>query len=553
MADGVAHIAREDFEGLDFSGDQARVQIHRADREAMTITLKPAKGLPRRVVVLSEADLEALGVKSYADAAKMKPSEVPRLADENRVYIDDPSRPAPGADAFRWFFYSASPPWTNTRHSLSNVRLAQKDFVIKLRNVYSFFCIYANIDGFSPAKGNADATDVTPATLAKGEGYRAPGDRALLDRWILSELSLCIRDVTEKMDALLLYDAAQRLIELVDALSNWYVRRSRSRFWASSDDPALSQDKADASWTLYEVLVSICKMIAPFVPFFAEDMYQNLVRGPWPSTQPESVHLCSYPAPDAAAIDEALATDMRTIRELVSLGLQVRTDNQLKVRQPLRRADVVVSSEDSAKRLESYKNLIAEELNVRQVRWLLPGQEGEEVSYQLKPNFRALGPRLGKQVQGVKKALAAADAGALRTELATHGKVSIDVDGAPIELNGEEVQVAVVASEGFAAAGGRAGVVVLHTALDDELRDEGFAREVLAKIQAHRKKLALGYTDRIAVVVRGGDRVAEVVEKHRAHIEKEALCASLAVEALVGDETDKIQGEDIEVIVEKAA
>lgn len=552
VADGVAHIAREDFEGLDFAGKQAEVQIYKSGGEPKTITLKPGKGLPRRVVILSDADLASLGVTSFADAAKMKPSEVPRLADEHRVHIEDPSRPAPGADAFRWFFYSASPPWTNTRHSLSNVRLAQKDFVIKLRNVYSFFCIYANIDGFSPADGNADATDVTQATLAKGDGYRKPSERALLDRWILSELSLCIQEVTEKMDGLLIYDAAQRLVELVDALSNWYVRRSRSRFWASSSDPALAQDKADASWTLYEVLVSTCKMIAPFVPFYAEDMYQNLVRGPWPTTQPQSVHLCSYPTPDEAAIDEALATDMRAIRELVSLGLQVRTENQLKVRQPLSRADVVVSSADSAKRLESYRDLIADELNVHEVRWLLPGQEGKEVSYQLKPNFRALGPRLGKQVQGVKKALAAADAGALRTELAKSGKVTIDVDGSPIDLNGEEVQVAVVASEGYAAAGGRAGVVVLHTALDQGLLDEGFAREVLAKIQSHRKKLDLGYTDRIAVTVRGGERVARVMDQHAAHIEKEALCASLVVESLAGDETDTIQGEAVAVLVTRA-
>jgi isoleucyl-tRNA synthetase len=559
LRDGVAFVAREDYEGLDFDGQQTEVQVYRGDREDQrkTITLRPAKGLPRRVVVLTDADRAALGVENNPDAVSLKPSAVPRLDQSHRVFIEDPSRPAPGADAFRWFFYSASPPWTNTRHSLGNVRLAQKDFVIKLRNVYSFFCIYANIDGFSPADGNEGAGDVSSATLSQGTGYRSAAQRALLDRWVLSELSLCVRDVTRCLDDLLIYDAAQRIIELVDAVSNWYVRRSRARFWASSEDASLAQDKLDASWTLYEVLVSTCKMIAPFVPFFAEEMYQNLVRGPWPDSQPLSVHLCTYPEPDPAVIDEALADDMRDVRELVSLGLQVRTDNSLKVRQPLARADVVVSTAERAKRLEAYQELIADELNVKEVRWLLPGQEGEEVSYQLKPNFRALGPRLGKKVQGVKKALAAADAGALRSQLAAEGSFTIDVDGEAVKLDGDEVQVAVVASEGFAAAGGRAGVVVLHTALTDALRDEGFAREILAKLQAQRKQLDLGYTDRIRVAVRGGARVHAVVEAHRANIEREALCAELGVAALTGDEGEAfvaatIQDEAVAIAVEKA-
>jgi isoleucyl-tRNA synthetase len=205
----------------------------------------------------------------------------------------------------------------------------------------------------------------------------------------------------------------------------------------------------------------------------------------------------------------------------------VRTDNQLKVRQPLMRADVVVSSSDRAARLEVYRNLIAEELNVREVRWLLPGEEGDAVAYDLKPNFRALGPRLGKRVQAVKQALLAADCGALRTELAANGAVVLNVDGEALTLDTSELSVAVVAAEGFAAAGGKSGVVVLHTALDDDLLDEGLAREVLSQLQSQRKKLALGYTDRIVVKMRGGERLQRVVQQYRAHIEKEALCAEV--------------------------
>ncbi len=194
-------------------------------------------------------------------------------------------------------------------------------------------------------------------------GYRAARARSLLDRWILSELALCTREVTAHLEGYRLYEAAQRLVNLVDALSNWYVRRSRARYWVSEGEqtpvssatgasssrqtgggePGTWQDKRDAYFTLYEVLVTIARLIAPFTPFFAEELYQNLVGRPWPETQPESVHLCAYPEPDLAAIDEPLAVEMRAVRELVCLGLQVRTVNKLKVRQPLALADVVVS------------------------------------------------------------------------------------------------------------------------------------------------------------------------------------------------------------------
>ncbi len=249
------------------------------------------------------------------------------------------------------------------------------------------------------------------------------------------------------------------------------MRRSRSRFWAPAS--GAQQDKHDAYFTLYEALVAVAKLIAPFTPFLAEELYQNLVRRPWPTTQPESVHLCAYPEPDASAVDEPLAVAMRAVRELVSLGLQVRTANKLKVRQPLGRADVVLSQASLKGALADYEALVREELNVHEVHWLLPGEERGEVRYVLKPNFRALGPKLGKKVQIAKQVLAGADAAALRASLATDGKVTILLDGEAVELGPEEIEVVVEAAEGFAAAGGRAGVVVLHTALTDALRDEG--------------------------------------------------------------------------------
>jgi isoleucyl-tRNA synthetase len=244
---------------------------------------------------------------------------------------------------------------------------------------------------------------------------------------------------------------------------------------------------------------------------------------------------------------------MRDLRELVSLGLQVRTDNKLKVRQPLGRADIVVQSAEVADALRRHQALVAEELNVHEVRWLMPGEESKEVDYVLKPNFRALGPRLGKKVQAVKKALAGADAGALRAELAKSGRVRLPVDGEDIELSPEEVEVAVVAAQGFAAAGGRAGVVVLHTALDQDLLDEGLAREILAWIQSQRKQLALGYTDRIAVVVRGSDRARRVVEKHREAIARESLADRIDIQlGDAGAESRSLQGEATSIAVARA-
>lgn len=571
---GVAFIAREDYEGLDLTGESAKIVMYRQNREAerVAIDLHPAKGLPRRVVALHPDDIDRLGLAPGEGALSVPPNDVPRLPTEQRVYIEDPSSPAPGADAFRWFFYASSPSWTNTRHSLTNVRAYQKELAIKLRNVYSFFVIYSTIDGFSPADGNAFAKDTTPEALRKSWGYRPAKARSLLDRWILSELALATREVRAHLDSYRLFDAASRLVDLVDALSNWYVRRSRARFWAPVEGQAWddedtvtdvksepligASDKRDAYFTLYEVLVTITKLLAPFTPFFAEEMFQNLVRGPWPVSQPESVHLTAYPEPQATAIDEALAAEMRAVRELVSLGLQVRTAGKLKVRQPLARADIVVSGEALAKAIAKHTELIADELNVHEVRFLRPGEEGKAVRYVLKPNFRALGPKLGKKVQLAKQALAKADAGALRTALAAEGKITLELDGEAVELGPEEIEVAVEAGEGFAAAGGRAGVVVLHTALTDELRDEGLFREILSRVQGVRKELNLGFTERIRLALGGSPRAVRVAEASREALAREALCVRLDIGREVSEAGAEVRrvsvdGEDLVIAVSR--
>ncbi|MCU0682040.1 MAG: class I tRNA ligase family protein [Polyangiaceae bacterium] len=565
---GVAFIAREDLEGLDVrEGAKMRVYGGHAEASAeagnaaagggekghggggskpfagLELELRPLKGLPRRVVLLTPEDRASLGAELCPQGLKVRPVQVPGLPVLQRVWVEDPSMPAPGADAFRWFFYASSPPWTNTRHSLSNVRMFQKDFLVKARNVYSFFTIYANIDRWSPA-------------------LAAPpvAERPLLCRWVLSELALTARDVAAHLDRHAVYEAAQRLGAFVEALSNWYVRRSRERFWGPGAGDAMGADKRAAYATLHHCLLTFAKLAAPFVPFFAEELYQGLSGGPLfaaasgaaagavsgralavtatgelkarpADAERESVHLEDYPAPELALIDEALSEEMAAVRGVVSLGLQVRTAAKLRVRQPLRRADVVLAGPALAGRLEPHVALIAEELNVHEVRFVPSGQESAEVRYRVKPNFRTLGPRVGKKVQALKRWLESADGGALRARLVLEGKAIVELEGESFELGPDDLEVAVEAAPGFAAAGDRVGVVVLHTALDQALLDEGFAREVQSRLQAMRKDLGVGFTDRVRASIRGGERALRVAEASRDALVENALLERLELGA----------------------
>lgn len=516
-ATGEARISREDYEGLDLGGSEAKVRVCRGDRaeDSLELVLRPAK-LPRRIAVLSPADRRALGVSPAPHGLATLPADVPRLPEGARVFVEDPGSPAPGADAFRWFFFAANPPWNPTRHSLAGVRDLQRELPLKLRNVYAFFTIYANIDGFDPA------------TRACEEGRRPAQRRALLDRWILSELAITTAQVTVHMDAYRVYEATQVLTEMVDALSNWWVRRSRDRFWA----PGLGPDKLDAHWTLYECLVTLATLLAPFLPFAAEDMWQNLVLRAFPSRDEASVHFCDYPKADATAIDEGLSRVMRTLRELVSLGMQVRTAQKLRVRQPLEAADVVLADSGLAAALAEHLELVRDELNVRSVR--LVADAGETVRWVVKPNFRALGPRVGSHMPAVKAALAAADGARLLRELEANGAVTIEAGGERFALGPEEIAVSVEAQAGFAAASGPAGVVVLHTTLTPDLVEEGLFREVLSRVQALRKELDLEYTGRIRLWLSGDAKLLAAVRPRAAALARETL----ADEVLLASEPD---------------
>ena len=526
-AKGVALIGRDDLEGLDVQ-EGARVRLYRGDApdRAIEVVLQGSKKLRRRLVVLHADDRAALGVLPTS-SADVLPVAVSRLPPEERVVIEDPATPAPGADAFRWFFYASSPPWSATRHSLSNVRALQKDFAVKLRNVYSFFTIYGNIDGFDP--------NDAPAA--------GPGD-VELDRWIASELALTVRAVADRMDAYDCYGATQKLVAFVDALSNWYVRRSRKRFWRSG----LDTDKQRAYATLHRCLVTLAKLTAPFTPYGAEAMYQNLVVRPGLAGARESVHLEDYPVADERGIDAALSAKIATVRALASLGLQVRNQAKIKVRQPLGAAHVITAHLQDLD--ASVKEQLAEELNAGQVHFV--GMEGaaQYVEFRLKPNFRALGQRgLGKEAQALKKtmaAMASARAGELASAL-MEGQLST-VDG--VELKREDVEIEFVAREGFAAAGDRVGVVVLDTRLDADLLDRGLVNELVNRVQAARKDLGLEYADRIRVSIVGGERVRAVVTKFRESIAAEVLAIDVSADNPVVGGYDRhvdVDGESVRV------
>jgi isoleucyl-tRNA synthetase len=527
---GVAIIGRDDLEGLDLQ-DGARVTLSRGDAPDYKgeFVLQASKKLRRRVVILHEDDRASLGVlpTSVTDVA---PVAVPRLPPEERVVIADPSTPAPGADAFRWFFYASSPPWSATRHSLSNVRALQKDFAVKLRNVYSFFTIYANIDGFDPK--------VEPSAI-----------EVELDRWILSELSLTVRAVTERMDAYDCYGATQKLVGFVDALSNWYVRRSRKRFWKSG----LGADKRSAYDTLYKCLVTMAKLSAPFTPYAAETMYQNLVVGAGLAAARESVHLEDWPLADATAVDARLSDKIAAVRALASLGLLVRNQAKLKVRQPLHTAHIITAQLQELD--PSVASQLAEELNASEIALVRMDDAARYVEFRLKPNFRSLGQRgLGKEAQALKRVMGvmpSARAGELASALMAGQSVALD----GVELGREDVEIEFAAKEGFAAAGDRVGVVVLDTRIDAALLDRGLQNELVNRVQVARKELGLEYTDRIRVSIVGSERVRAVVARGKSAIEAEVLAVDLSSETPVTGGYDRqldIDGEVVRVGVARA-
>lgn len=500
LAPGEAGLVKAAVRSIDLAkGEHLSLAREENGTERLEVSLKVRKNPGKETLLLHPSDIDRLGLDGV-------------------VWVHAPFQP-PGADAFRWLFYASNPPWTSTRLSLRAIREGQREFHLRLANVVSFFAIYANINGY--------------------QGERVPSDH-VLDRWILSELAGLSQTVTDNLDNMRMYEAARAISAFVDGLSNWYVRRSRDRFWG--DGPETRQ----ALSTLHLVLSTLSRIIAPFVPFMADAMYQRL------GGEALSVHLSGWPEPGtlAAHRDGALSEDMALVRELASLGLAARGMVGVKVRQPLRAAEVILAEPDRAERLGSLVSLLVDELNVREVRF--GGQADAFVTFEVKPNFKKLGRELGKEMKVLAGLLRDADAAEVRNGVLSGG-YAVSLPSGPRTLTEEDILVRVQPRESFQAAGSKAAVVALHAELDDDLREEGLAREVISRVQGLRKELDLDYTDRISVVCGASDSLQAAVRRFASHISKETLAVNLTVGDLEdGPATEELDGHSLQLQVARA-
>lgn len=412
-----------------------------------------------------------------------------------------------GADAMRWYLLSAQAPWSSARFQAQAIAEAHRDFLLRLQNVMSFFSIYARIDGFLP-----------------GLGARPVAERSELDRWILSELSRTVAAVRQSLDGFENQPAARRLAELVEGLANWWLRRSRARFWSAERGP----DKWDAYETLHTCLLTLSRLIAPFTPFFAETMWQALTglgfRGEGAGELPASVHLADYPVADPALVDDELARDMGAVRDVVSAGHGARSAARLKVRQPLAAAVAVVASNEEAERLARHADLVREELNVKVVDVTTDVARCARVT--VRPELKRLGARFGRLLPEVRSQLASLDGATARRQLAAGGSIAIAVGGEAMTLGAEEVLVRTEALPGWAVAPGRHATVAVATELTRPLVEEGIVRELLHHLQAERKALGLAYEAQVRLRFAGPEPLAEIVRRWEATIARDALVAA---------------------------
>ena len=429
-----------------------------------------------------------------------------------------------GADAIRWYFYINSAPWLPNRFHGKVVVEGQRKFMGTLWNTYAFYVLYANIDGFDATKHALEYDKLT-----------------IMDKWLLSKLNSLITEVDAHLDNYRIPEAARALDSFVDDMSNWYVRRSRERFWAKG----MEQDKINAYMTLYTALVTVCKCAAPMIPFMTDDIYRNLVVS-LEEGAPESIHLCDYPAADEAFVDEELERNMDGVLKTVVLGRACRNVANIKNRQPigkmLIKAPFTLSS--------FYEDIIKEELNVKSV--VFTDDVREYTSYSFKPQLRTVGPKYGKQLGGIQKMLAALNGNDAMDELKANGKLSFMVGEAAVELLEEDLLIEAAQQEGYVSESDHGVTVVLDTHLTAELVEEGFVYEIISKIQTMRKDAGFEVMDHIHVEFTGNDRITEIVNRNAEAISTKVLADSIAVE---NDMTIKkewnINGETVQIGVKK--
>ena len=415
-----------------------------------------------------------------------------------------------GADAMRWSFYTSSPPDYPRRFSIDMVAESLRKFGLTLWNTYSFFVTYASIDDFDPREQKVPATE-----------------RAPLDRWILAELNALIGQVDDGLARYDMTSTARAIQTFVENLSNWYVRRSRRRFWKSEAD----QDKAAAHHTLYECLVTLCKLLAPFQPFTTEEMYQNLVRS-WDAEAPESVHFCDYPQPDAALIDEQLISDTRLVMRVVTMGHAARNQAGLKVRQPLAVALVKLRSEDESAGFRRLRDQVRDELNVKKVR--VVSDDSEFVRYTVRPVPSQVGKKHKALFPAIKETLSMLDAAETARRVRAGEALELNVQGETVTLEPGDVQVLTRGRPGYAVAADGGYAVAVTTGIDEELRLEGLAREIVRRIQTMRKDAGFRIEDTITTYYQASERLSVVFHKWGKYIRAETLSKSLLAKEAAG-------------------
>ena len=415
-----------------------------------------------------------------------------------------------GADAIRWYFYINSAPWLPNRFHGKAVMEGQRKFMGTLWNTYAFFVLYANIDEFDATK------------------YKLEYDKlSVMDKWLLSRLNSTIKTVDQNLNDYKIPESARALQEFVDDMSNWYVRRSRERFWAKE----MPQDKINAYMTLYTVLVEFCKAAAPMVPFMTEEIYQNLVKS-LDENAPESIHLCDFPEVHEEWIDQELEEKMADLMQVVVLGRACRNTANIKNRQPI--GEMYIKSPIQLEKM--YIEIIADELNVKNVQFV--DDIGKFISYTFKPQLKTVGPKYGKLLNGIRKHLSELDGTAAMSELKEQGALKFDVDGNEVVLSEEDLLIETAQMENFVAESYGEVSVILNTNLTPELIEEGFVREIISKVQTMRKEADFEVTDQICLSAKDNSKIVDLMKAHEEEIKSEVLAGEMLLGETKGYEKE---------------
>ncbi len=429
-----------------------------------------------------------------------------------------------GADAIRWYFYTNSAPWLPNRFHDKAVTEGQRKFMGTLWNTYAFYVLYANIDEFNPMN------------------YTLEYDKlAVMDKWLLSRLNTVVKAVDDNLAAYRIPESARALQDFVDEMSNWYVRRSRERFWAKG----MEQDKINAYMTLYTALVTISKAAAPMIPFMTEDIYQNLVRSV-DKEAPESIHLCDFPAVEETMIDRKLEEDMEDLLEVVVMGRACRNASNIKNRQPIGQMYIKADFDLS----DFYVDIIADELNVKKVTFTDDVRDFS--SYSFKPQLKTVGPKFGKQLGEIRAALSDVDGNAAMDEVNETGALKLVLPSGEVVLEKDDLLIDIAQKEGYVSESDNKITVVLDTNLTPELLEEGFVKEIISKVQTMRKEAGFEVMDKITLYAKDNTKIIEILDKNGAEIKSAVLATEIVTGITEGYEKSwNVNGEEVVMGVKK--